>query len=281
MHVHRFLSREFSLSGRLCLMGVKTEELLYLLLWTGEVLTRPTFRNLTGSFEEWLYRNGLLRQLQRLEKQRFVERLRDPRGDRLVRLTEVGRHRALGGRDPEICWERRWDGRWRLGIFDVPVARNSTRNRIRRSLRSRGFGYLQDSVWITPDPIDDVTTLLTGGNVDVESLIMMEARPCAGESNAQIVAGAWDFVQINEQYAKYQLVLSRRPKSRIDSIVAARRFSRWLREEHESWTDALSWDPLLPEPLLPRDYAGRRAWRNRLRVMADAGEQMRAFRFKP
>jgi DNA-binding transcriptional regulator PaaX len=36
-------------------------------------------------------------------------------------------------------------------------------------------------------------------------------------------------------------------------------------------------DPLLPARLLPREYGGRDARRNRLEVMGQAAEQMRAF----
>jgi len=55
-------------------MRAKTEELLYFLLWTAETISRPTWRNMTGSFEGWAYRKGLFRQLQRLENQQWLER---------------------------------------------------------------------------------------------------------------------------------------------------------------------------------------------------------------
>ena|SRR2546426_7985997 len=55
-------------------MNSKTEEFLNLLLWSAEVLARPTFRNLTDSYESWAYRNGLLKQVSRLERQQLLER---------------------------------------------------------------------------------------------------------------------------------------------------------------------------------------------------------------
>ena len=69
-------------------MKPKTEELLNLLLWSADMLLRPTFRNLTGSYETWAYRNGFLRQIGILEKQQLVER--DPawRTERIYRLTK-------------------------------------------------------------------------------------------------------------------------------------------------------------------------------------------------
>src|ERR1041384_8431656 len=51
----------------------KTETLLTLLLWNADRLARPTFRNLTESYESWAYRNGFDRQLAILEKRKLVE----------------------------------------------------------------------------------------------------------------------------------------------------------------------------------------------------------------
>ena len=258
-------------------MRAKTEELLYLLLWTAEPLMRPTWRNLTESFEGWAYRNGLLRQLQRLEQRKWLERQPDSGRDRLHRLTDVGRLKALGGRDPEACWRRDWDRRWRLMLYDVPESRGSTRNKLRSSLRARGFGYLQNSVWITPDPLIEQRELLAEGHVDVESLVLLEARPCGGESDAQIVAGAWDFDSINKRYARYLEILARAPRGRVNTEAAAVSFHRWLKEERFAWMEALEHDPLLPKSLLPDSYAGRGAWEARQTVMHQSRNKLRYF----
>jgi len=259
-------------------MDSKTEEFLFVLLWTCEMFSRPTWRNLTESFEGWAYQNGFSRQLQRLEKRQLLEHQPGRPSDRLHRLTQTGRLCALGGRDPEACWNRRWDGRWRLVLFDVPRTCNTTRDKLRRYLQSRGFGYLQNSVWITPDPVNEECGLLSGVSGDVESLIWFEARPCAGETDAEIVAGAWDFADINQCYAICQQMLDRCPRHRLETKAAAMKFHRWLREEREAWLNAMSRDPLLPKRLLPHSYLGCKTWRKRLEVMAEAGERIRKFR---
>jgi DNA-binding transcriptional regulator PaaX len=258
-------------------MNSKTEELLWMLLWTCETISRPTFRNVTESFEGWAYRHGFLRQIQRLEQRRLLERQSPSPGVRLCRLTQTGQLHALGGRNPEAQWKRRWDGHWRLVVFDVPESRRAMRDKLRSYLHLRGFGYLQNSVWITPDPMGVERALLVGGPVDVESLILLEARPCAGETDVEIVAGAWDFAEINRRYMAYQRVLDRRPRARIGSKAAAARFHHWLREERLAWLSAVECDPLLPLRLLPRSYAGIPAWRARVNVMAEVGRQMRTF----
>ena len=55
---------------------------------------------------------------------------------------------------------------------------------------------------------------------------------------------------------------------------------RWLRAERKAWLGTMECNPLLPARLLPSDYAGCAAWRERLKVMAEAGNQMRGFMAK-
>ena len=258
-------------------MKAKTQELLSLLLWTCDMLSRPTFRNLTDSFETWAYRNGLDWQLARLAQGKLLERRGDKRSDRVYRLTELGRLQSLGGRDPEACWRRIWDGRWRLVLFDFPRIKNAARNKLREYLKSRGFGYLQNSVWLTPHPVTLEKEALAGGGIDVKALIWLEARPCAGESDEEIVVGAWDFPFINKRYQNHLEVLAERPRERLTSDAAAKAFHRWIRRERAAWIDAVQPDPLLPERLLPPDYLGKRAWRARLEMFKDAASQIREF----
>jgi len=255
----------------------KTKELLYLLLWACQTVSRPTFRNLTESFEGWAYRTGLHRQLLTLEKQQLLESRNDSSGGRVHRLTSAGCLIALGGRDPQAWWSRRWDGKWRMVIFDVPQTQASARARLRRSLASRGFGYLQDSVWITPDPLASERQSLGRDEVDVESLILLEAQPCAGETDGDIVGGAWDFRAINERYDRCEQLLSAMPKEPLVDAPAARRLQEWFRKERLAWSEAIELDPLLPECLHPSGYRGMKAWKQRLGIMADAARLMKSF----
>ena len=68
-------------------MKPQTEEFLNFLLWSADKLAKPTLRNLTDSYENWAYRNGLLRQVATLEDQQLIERDPAASDDRLYRLT--------------------------------------------------------------------------------------------------------------------------------------------------------------------------------------------------
>ena len=259
-------------------VNAKTEEFLNLFLWSAEQLTRPTFRNLTDSYEAWAYRNGLLRQIQRLERKHWIEKRSGAPSDRLYRLTAQGRLFVLGGRDPEQRWRRHWDGQWRIVLFDVPLRKNTQRRRLWHYLRDKGFGYLQNSVWVTPHPLEGERQVLRGGKINVESLILLQGRPCAGESDDEIVAGAWDFERIKYGYAQHLKILKQRPTGVVRSETTAKALQRWAATEREAWLSAVSKDPLLPRRILPTDYLGKRAWGRRKEVLQDAGKQLRTFK---
>jgi phenylacetic acid degradation operon negative regulatory protein len=196
----------------------------------------------------------------------------------MLRLTEAGRLHALGGRDPEASWRRSWDSRWRLVLFDLPAAEGTRRNQLREFLRSCGFGWLQKSVWISPHPLKEQSVLLAETKINVESLIFLEARPSAGETDEEIVSGAWDFEEINRRYSKYRAVLQAFPGKLVFDKSGAQELRRWAAMERIAWLEAISADPLLPRKLLPQGYRGQEAWRLRIKTLRAAAEQMHSFR---
>jgi len=253
-------------------MRAATEEFLYFLLWTADGLARPTWRNLNESFETWAYRTGLGRRLQELERQKILER-DGSRADteRVYRLTEAGRKLALRGIDPMQSWSRHWDGIWRMAVFDVPETQNRQRVQLRRSLRAARFGYLQRSVWVSPDPADELRRQLKGCSIDVECLTLFEGRPCGGESDGDVVAGAWDFAEINRCYEAWSRVMDCPPKIAAGRGDTGKAIRAWAANERLAWRAIVSRDPFLPAVLCPENYPGQSAWRRRQQLLTDLG----------
>jgi len=48
---------------------------------------------------------------------------------------------------------KKWDGHWRIIIFDIPEDNKKWRERLRFKLKALGFHALQKSVYITPYPV--------------------------------------------------------------------------------------------------------------------------------
>lgn len=55
---------------------------------------------------------------------------------------------------------RRWDGKWRVLVFDIPGKRPGLRDKVRSHIQQLGFIRLQHSVWAYPYDCEDLLTLL-------------------------------------------------------------------------------------------------------------------------
>jgi phenylacetic acid degradation operon negative regulatory protein len=245
---------------------IAAEELLILMAYGVDMMMFPTFRNWDQSYEGWLYKNGLLGRVHYLEAQKFLARERKGT-EWMFKITEAGQLRACGGRDPERRWQRPWDGSWRQLVFDLPMREHMHRPKLIRWLRRNGFGYLQDSVWITPDSVDDLSETLKSFRDDAEAFTILECHCAPGFANSALVKGAWPFSLINESYRAYKQFSSEATKTLRKGKLHPRDLFILLRSERAHWAKAFVLDPLLPLPLWPADYEGRRAWEMRKELL--------------
>lgn len=79
-----------------------------------------------------------------------------------IYLTKKGRHKA--GRyqinDLRLQKPEKWDGFWRVVIFDIPTDKRMKREAFRGKIKELGFYKLQKSVWIHPFECDKEINLL-------------------------------------------------------------------------------------------------------------------------
>ena len=245
----------------------KSEDLLALLLWGLDLLTRPTPYNILRGFEAWDYENRIRPQLRRLERARMLER-QGSGSAATIRLTPQGQTAAFGGVDPLKRWQRRWDGKWRLLLFDLPSGQQRLRLRLWRWLRTERLGFLQNSVWTSPDALDESCLPLKRLHLTPESFTVFIGQPVPPDTDADFVQSAWDFVAINRRYQSAMNVMERGRDFAVQGDAKPAQFHQWLKAEREAWAAAITIDPLLPEPLLPPGYLGREAWKLRQSVFA-------------
>lgn len=108
--------------------------------------------------DAWKYdefvRLRVYKQLYNLERQGYVKIERRAQNQSFFHLTPKGRLQILKHLHLEKLGVKKWDGRWRIVVFDVPEDRRKWRERLRIMLvRSLGFYPLQESVYITPYPV--------------------------------------------------------------------------------------------------------------------------------
>jgi len=237
-------------------------ELLEVLLWGLDILARPTFHNIVESFESWQDRHHLRPRLRSLARAGLVD-LEGQGPARRVRLTPAGRLCALGGVDPVARWNRPWDGMWRLLLFDLRGPQQALRLRLWRWLRQQRFGYLQHSVWVSPDPVDDSRLPLRPLGLSAESYTVIEGRAASPHRDVDLTQGAWDFGEINRAYAGVIAVAREGRALAARGEVSTLERRRWLLAQREAWLAAVARDPLLPKRLCPPGYLGPEAWRTR------------------
>jgi DNA-binding transcriptional regulator PaaX len=74
-------------------------------------------------------------------------------GQKFLKLTERGELEVLLAK-ARIPFKIKWDGKWRVIIFDIPEDAKLQRNQFRDLLKKNNFKKLQASVYISPFPFN-------------------------------------------------------------------------------------------------------------------------------
>src|SRR3989344_461179 len=91
------------------------------------------------------------RELRRLEKRGYVSLVKKENGW-IVKLKKKGLHwwRKVKIDDLRLPKMNKWDGKWRLFIFDIPEKQKSMRDLLSRKLKDLGMFHIQRSVFAYP-----------------------------------------------------------------------------------------------------------------------------------
>lgn len=93
--------------------------------------------------------------IKRLEKQKILEIKETKNGQTRITITKRGEKLVLKYRvsDLSILRPKKWDGLWRVVVFDIPESinkKNRAREALREKLREFGFYKFQNSVFVFP-----------------------------------------------------------------------------------------------------------------------------------
>ena len=134
------------------------KEVLLTLIDISLFFERPFFRYgwQQSQIDEYLISRGV-------DRQKFVEKIKYLKKQGIVRdrfkkkkgyfeLTNKGAEKIsnLQFQDLKIPRPEKWDGKWRLVIFDIPEKDRALRNFIRGKLYKMGFIQVQKSVFVYP-----------------------------------------------------------------------------------------------------------------------------------
>lgn len=109
------------------------------------ILPKPRQREYISSSTVKLTKRGLLK-FENGHYRMTVE------GERVLRRWKLLNH--------ELKQPKKWDGKWRIIIFDIPEKKRRVRKQISTLFNQAGFYRLQDSVWVYPYDCEDVIGLM-------------------------------------------------------------------------------------------------------------------------
>src|SRR3972149_717626 len=147
-----------------------TKQKILLLLLAGISLSltkspKGYFKILRNLPKEW--REIKHRRLNEIVKEFYNDRLvsfkENKEGLVEIVLTKDGETKAIRFKidEMEIKKPAKWDGEWRIVIFDIPDKFKKAREALRRKIMDLGFRKLQESVFIFPHECEDEINFIT------------------------------------------------------------------------------------------------------------------------
>lgn len=166
-YINNMPRKDFTLTSKILMTLLTMGDML--LLTPREIKKRGMRGSPLGDFSRssnilyYLARKGLIK-------------IVDKHNQRFVKLTNKGQLEALLAKARLKEKPQKWDGKWRLIIFDIPENSREKRNHFRWLLRHNGFYKLQASVFINPYPLnrEAVAYLKETGLMDYIRILKVE-----------------------------------------------------------------------------------------------------------
>lgn len=194
-------------------------------------------------------------------------------GKPYFRLTAKGREKTFRDFSLARMQNKKWDGKWRVVIFDIEERNRKNRDLLRYKLIELGFGMIQESVWISPhDIIIDFREFIKSVGLENQVFVMEVSGLLAGDEKT-LAAKIWNLEKINNDYQNLYKILMKlhdREKMSINynsgnsenndnnDNNAEDETRDETREVREKYLEILKKDPCLPKELLPEDWYGEK-----------------------
>lgn len=181
-------------------------------------------------------------------------------------LTEMGRERVEEAA-PRIFSPHveKWDGQWTMLTYSLPEKLRPHRDRLRRELTWLGFGVLSPAVWISPQPIVELTLRHLAQRQLDRFVHVFRARHVNALTPGELVEKCWNLRTVQRRYTKFtqqwepEWQKFQKRFAAGDPPAESVCFASKMHLLHE-YGKFLHIDPTLPSELLPADWPGNTAW---------------------
>ncbi|TRN00550.1 hypothetical protein DJ527_07025 [Sulfolobus sp. F1] len=118
-----------------------------------------SLKSLIRIFKEFGFSEGAVRAgMHRMKKRGLVITIKDVKNKKIsYKLSQKGMLRLSEG--TKRVYEKarkKWDGKWRIVVYNIPEGNRELRDKLRKELRWLGFGMLAQSTWISPNPMENI-----------------------------------------------------------------------------------------------------------------------------
>lgn len=143
---------------------------------------------------------------------------------------------------------KKWDGKWRVVIFDIKEKEKHLRNALRDKLKELGFGMLQKSIYISPyDFVKDMYEFLQAKKILGKAFILTARHELMGEPQ-DLANYVWQLDKLSDEYEEL--------RQKILEVGKSKNKTRAIKQIKNSYLEIISDDPFLPKELLPADWPG-------------------------
>jgi phenylacetic acid degradation operon negative regulatory protein len=157
----------------------------------------------------------------------------------------------------------KWDGQWRVIMYNLPEEKRQVRDELRKELQWKGFGNLSNGCWVSPNNLEDEVAYLISKFEIEEYVHLFLSEHIVPESPFSIVEKCWRLEGIAEKYEDFINVYSKKfiiYQSMIQNgeISDEECFIERTHLLHD-YRKLLLLDPFLPKELLPERWNGHHA----------------------
>lgn len=171
--------------------GIGISKAILILLFAGAVVVAPggvagTLIVLNKIFDpekSGYDKQKLKRSIQYLKSRRLID-IQTQYGKDVYKLTKLGRRRAKKlAKSFAIKVPEKWDKKWRVVIFDIPVKKKVQADMFRKSLKDLGLANVQKSIWAHPYGCREQVYFLAGRLGINSSVRYIVAEEITGEKD--------------------------------------------------------------------------------------------------
>ncbi|MEA3485079.1 MAG: CRISPR-associated endonuclease Cas2 [Candidatus Aerophobetes bacterium] len=196
----------------------------------------------------------LSRQISRMLKVKTIKK-KIIKGEPVFQLTAQGA-RLLDDSVPlRKLSRKKWDGVWRMVIFDIKEEKRYRRDRLRKKLLELGLGKWQRSVYITPhDVLQEMNEFLAAKKLFPRS-VCLEARRVGFGDDQTLANHVFKLDKLNLRYqAVLDGVAALRQDMEEEKLESINKVGCEFQKIWGKYRNLMLDDPYLPQGLLPGDW---------------------------